>query len=263
MADRGSRQARPGSGDRVGGAAARRKSAAFRAAERARQRRRRALRWVGSAVAAAAVIAVIVVVAVVSGHRASGGRARGSSDVAAKVLTGPPGPEGIVLEVGSPLAPADSAATGQVVDGVRCNSMEQAVYHIHTHLSVYVNGALRPVPAGVGVVEPVPQQGSHGTFDSASRCYYWLHTHAQDGIIHVEAPSHATYTLGQFFAIWRQPLGSGQVGPDRGPVIAYVNGRRYAGDPASITLTSHEDVQLDVGTPTVAPRRVDWSHAQL
>ncbi|MCW2594620.1 MAG: hypothetical protein JWP39_508, partial [Jatrophihabitans sp.] len=41
-----------------------------------------------------------------------------------------------------------------------------------------------------------------------------------------------------------------------------VNGIRYSGTPAGIPLTSHEDIQLDVGTP-VAPKRVDWSKSQL
>jgi hypothetical protein len=141
--------------------------------------------------------------------------------------------------------------------------MEQAVYHVHTHLTVYVNGVLRPIPAGVGVVEPVAQQSANGVFDEASRCYYWLHTHAQDGIIHIEAPSHATYTLGQFFAIWRQPLNANQIGPEHGPVTTYVDGKAYPGDPAAITLAGHEDIQVDVGTPTVPAQRVDWSHAQL
>jgi hypothetical protein len=264
MTNRPKRPTRTMPESRGGSGAARRKAAAFRAAEAARLRRRRALRWGGVATLIAAAISAIIVLALTSGggHHGSNGSAT-SSDAATATLAGPPGPEGIVLEEGTPLALAGTAATGSTVDGVQCNSMEQAVYHIHTHLTVYVNGALRPIPAGVGVVEPEAQPGSNGTFDEASRCYYWLHTHAQDGIIHVEAPSHTTYTLGQFFAIWRQPLGPTHVGPSTGEVTTYVNGKRYTGDPASITLTSHEDIQLDLGTPTVAPRRVDWSHAQL
>jgi hypothetical protein len=30
-----------------------------------------------------------------------------------------------------------------------------------------------------------------------------------------------------------------------------------------IPLRSHEDIQLDVGTPAVAAQRVDWSQSQL
>lgn len=256
---------RPRSAERSGAAAARRKSAAFRAAEQARARRRRILGWTASAAAVAVAVAIIVVAVVVSGHHSSHTPAASAptSDSATATLSGPMGPEGIALEQGNPLAPASAAATGQTVDGVQCNSMEQAVYHIHTHLTVYVNGTLRPVPPGVGVVEPVAQQSAQGEFDNASRCFYWLHTHAQDGIIHVEAPSHATYTLGQFFAIWRQPLTTTQVGPATGSLTVFVDGKPYHGDPAAISLSSHEDIQIDVGSPTVPAQRVDWSHAQL
>lgn len=199
---------------------------------------------------------------VASSETKSHGSTSGASDVATATLTGPAGPEVIPLEQGTLLASASTAADGQTVDGIQCQSNEQVAYHIHAHLTVYVNGALRPLPAGIGIVKPVAQQTSNGAFYEASQCYYWLHVHAQDGIIHVEAPSQTTYTLGQFFAIWRQPLTSSQVGPAHGTVTAYVNGVRYSGDPATIPLRSHEDVQLEVGQ-VVAPKKVDWSRAQL
>lgn len=183
--------------------------------------------------------------------------------MATSVLTGPAGPEGIVLEQGQLLAPASTAATGATIDGIQCDASEQVAYHIHAHLTVYVNGALRPIPAGVGIVSPVVQQTSNGAFDSASNCYYWLHVHAQDGVIHVESPTTATYTLGQFFAIWNQPLTATQIGPAKGKLTVFVNGVRYTANPATIALKSHEDIQIDVGTPAVAAQKVDWSTSQL
>jgi hypothetical protein len=247
---------------RRAGDAAREKSTAFRKREVELARRRHLLQ---AGVAAIAVLAIVVVAVLVAGrHRSSTApSAGGPSETATVTLTGPPGPEGMVLEQGTPLAAASGSATGQTVDGVQCNSMEQAVYHIHVHLSVYVDGSLCPVPPGIGVVEPVAQHSPNGVFDQASHCYYWLHTHAQDGIIHVEAPNRATYTLGNFFDIWHQPLSTRQVGPARGSVTAYVNGARYTDDATRIPLDSHEDIQLDIGTPAVAPRKIDWSHAQL
>lgn len=172
------------------------------------------------------------------------------------------GPEGIALEQGTPLASAAEAATGKTVDGVRCNANEQVAYHVHTHLAVYVNGALRPLSPGIGIVDPVAQQTVNGAFYSASNCYYWLHVHAQDGVIHIESPTTRAYTLGQFFAIWGQPLTTTQVGPAKGAVTVYVNGHRYLDPPATIPLGSREDIQLDVGA-AVPPVSVDWSRSQL
>ncbi|MGX7678612.1 hypothetical protein ACSMXN_06915 [Jatrophihabitans sp. DSM 45814] len=211
------------------------------------------------AVVAAAAGGIAAAVRSGSGH----GPAQGSTDAATAVLTGPPGPEGIVLEEGQLLAPASTAADGQTIQGIQCDANEQVAYHIHSHLTVYVNGSLRPLPAGIGIVTPVAEQTPSGVFDTASRCYYWLHVHAQDGVIHVESPTTKDYTLGQFFAIWQQPLSTGQVGPAKGPLTVFVNGVRYGGNPASIVLTSREDIQIDVGTPAVPAKRVDWSTSEL
>jgi hypothetical protein len=216
--------------------------------------------WVAAAVVVAGAAAgITVAVRGGSGHPS----AQQPSDVATSVLTGPIGPEGIVLEQGQPLAPASTAAAGQTIDGIQCDASEQVAYHIHAHLTVYVNGALRPIPAGIGIVTPVAQQTANGAFDSASRCYYWLHVHAQDGIIHVESPTTAVYTLGQFFAIWKQPLTAHQIGPNTGTLTVFVNGTRYTGNPATIALKSHEDIHVDIGTPAVAAQRIDWSKSRL
>jgi len=217
------------------------------------------------------VVAVLAVAGVLIGVLASGSGGSGgpssagspSTRGAAQSVSGPPGPEGVPLEEGTPLAPFSTAATGQPVGGVQCNSTEQLAYHVHTHLSVYVNGQLRPVPAGIGIVLPIVQETANGQFDSASQCYYWLHVHAQDGVIHIEAPVGTTYTLGDFFDLWRQPLGPDQAGPATGPVTALVNGHIAPGDPRDIPLGSREDIQLDVGTPLVPPTRVNWSATSL
>lgn len=213
--------------------------------------------WGAVLIAVAALVAGVTVAVVHSEHKPTA-----TPDTASATLSGPAGPEGIPLEEGTVLAPASTAASGATVGGISCDTNEQVAYHIHTHLSVYVNGALRPIPPGIGIVMPVAQQTANGPFYGASHCYYWLHVHAQDGIIHIEAPSQATYTLGQFFGIWQQPLSPTQVGPASGTVTAYVDGSRYSGDPTSIPLKSHEDVQLDVGN-TVPPRAVNWSGSQL
>jgi hypothetical protein len=87
-------------------------------------------------------------------------------------------------------------------------------------------------------------------------CFYWLHTHAADGIIHIESPIERAYTLGNFFDVWGQPLSSSRVGPAAGPVTAFYDGERYDGDPRAIPLTAHAQIQLDLGRPLVAPAAI-------
>jgi hypothetical protein len=179
------------------------------------------------------------------------------------LFSGPEGPERVPLESGVVLAPESSATAGGVVEGVRCDAREQVAFHIHTHLAVFVNGTLRPIPAGIGIVNPVVQQTANGPFEAATQCYYWLHVHAQDGVIHIESPTQHAFTLGEFFAIWRQPLDRTHVGSASGHLTVFVNGRIYRGDPANVVLGAHDDIQIDVGTPTVAPKRIDWAATGL
>ena len=233
------------------GSSRRERAAAARVAAEQKARRRRGL-VVGG------VVVVLLVAGVVTAIALSGS---GSKGTVAKPA-GPLGPEGMALQQGTPLAPISTAATGETVQGIQCDASEQVLYHIHTHLAVYVNGALRPISPGIGIVEPEAQQTANGAFYSASRCYYWLHVHAQDGVIHIESPTKSTYTLGQFFAIWGQPLTRTSAGPETGNLTVYVNGKRYTGDPSGISLGSREDIQISVGTP-VPPQPVDWSKSQL
>lgn len=232
------------------------------AAERRRQARRRRLRWL-AAVVILVVLASAVTVAVVRHPQQAAARGKAEPSSAATSGTGAPGPEGIPSQTGAPLASIAGAASGAPVDTIRCQASEQVAYHIHAHLAVFVNGAPRSIPYGIGVVTPDVTQTGQGPFAEATRCYYWLHTHAGDGVIHVESPTQRQYTLGDFFDIWREPLGGRQVGPAAGSVTAYVNGVRYTGDPRGIVLTEHEDIQLDVGAPVVSPEQVNWSTSQL
>jgi hypothetical protein len=82
-----------------------------------------------------------------------------------------------------------------------------------------------------------------------------MHTHDQTGIIHIETPTLKTFTLGQFFDIWGQPLSSTNVAGITGNVVAYINdngdSRRYMGDLRNIELTSLRDVTLQIGTPPI------------
>jgi hypothetical protein len=169
------------------------------------------------------------------------------------------GPEGVPIPSAPPLAPAASPAPGQSVDGVACGPTEQLVFHIHAHLTIFVRGAARVVPFGIGIAPPLQvEQTQVGPYAAGGQCFSYLHTHAADGIIHIESPIQRAYTLGDFFDVWKQPLTPDRVGSGAGPVTAFVNGQRYSGDPRAIPLAAHAQIQLDVGRPIVAPESITF-----
>ena len=149
------------------------------------------------------------------------------------------------------LAPSGDAAQSGPVDGITCDTSEQLLFHIHAHVAVYVGGCQKLIAAGVGIGPPL-------TFDNGSvvggSCFSWLHTHDETGIIHIESPVQRTFTLGDFFDVWGQPLSATQVGPAKGTVTATLDGQPFTGDPRTIPLDAHAVVQLDVGAPLVAPQ---------
>jgi hypothetical protein len=240
------------------------------AQERARAARRRRRNWwlAGGGGGAAVIAAAVAITLAASGGGASAGPAAGPlrlsalstlGTLRAAPAAGAVGPEGVPVPGGAAaLAGTAGKATGQKVDGIGCSTSEQTLFHIHAHLTVFVNGTARQVPAGIGIPGAQAQQTPQGPFIDNGTCFYWLHTHVADGIIHIESPVHRTYTLGEFFDEWGQPLAPGQVGSARGKVTAIYNGRVYHGSLRDIPLTGHAQIQLEVGTPLVAPESITW-----
>ena len=165
----------------------------------------------------------------------------------------PTGPEGPPLERGPALAPPASPPLGGSVDGIKCEAREQVLFHVHARLTVFVNGHSRQVPPGIGIAEPQAQRTAAGAFVVAGACFSWLHTHAGDGIIHIESPIRRTFTLGDFFDLWNVRLDASRVGSASGRVSAYLDGKPWHGNLRSIPLHPHAQIQLDVGQPLVAP----------
>jgi hypothetical protein len=172
-----------------------------------------------------------------------------------------PGPvsyEGVPVPPAPSLAGTSKKTTGQAIDGIQCQASEQVVYHVHAHLTIFVHGTARQIPMAIGIPGAQQMWSPEGNFIDAGTCFYWLHTHAADGIIHIESPTERTYTLGQFFAEWGQPLSTSQVGPAKGHVTALYNGQVYVGNPRNIPLNAHAQIQLEVGTPLIAPETITF-----
>lgn len=144
-----------------------------------------------------------------------------------------------------PSSDTSTGGLGQPVDGLSCGDMVEN-YHVHTHLSIFLNGEALAVPAQLGIVE----------LSATEDCHYNIHTHDKTGKLHVEAPAPGTFTLGQFFNIWGQPLERDNVGGLVGlPVVVYVTDdgvvSEYTGDMTAIELTSHRLITIQIGTPAI------------
>jgi hypothetical protein len=149
------------------------------------------------------------------------------------------------------LAASSSPARGQflsqvppVIAGISCDRMEGQRLHIHQHLVIFDHGKMVPIPANVGQ-------------RPASGCLYWVHTHTPDGIIHIEAPRDRTFTLGDFFEIWGQPLSKTEAASahaaKRSALRVWVNGKRYMANAAAIKLDAHTDIVIEAGPPFPKP----------
>ena len=132
--------------------------------------------------------------------------------------------------------PADEAA-------VPCSGTEMTRYHVHAHLEIDIRGTPQAVPANIGI---------------RSTCLFWLHTHDDTGLIHVEADVPANYTLGQFFTVWGRPLSRDQVLGDHvaagEEVRVLADGQPYSGDPRSIPLSAHTQIVVQLGPPFPLPQ---------
>jgi hypothetical protein len=138
----------------------------------------------------------------------------------------------------------------QTVDGVSCDQGEHTDFHVHAHLSLYINGAQAQLPQNIGIA---PDQS----------CIYWLHTHDATGVIHIEAPGKDNFKLGTFFKIWSQQfsqLGYPAQLDSSSDWQVYVNGQPYTGDFRQIKLDAHTLITMAYKTPNVKPdKSYNWN----
>jgi hypothetical protein len=191
------------------------------------------------------LIAVAAAILLLTSGRSTPTQAATSNTPATSAAGAPQTPLPIIAA--NPRRSTGPAAPQPDVNGVPCDALESTIFHIHMHLAIFVDGQEQLVPFGIGIGQPWQVEDSaEGPFVTDGSCFYWIHTHTEDGVIHIESPVRRRFTLGDFFAIWQVPLSANQVGPAQGPVIAYVNGSRDDTSPADIPLLAHERIQLDV-----------------
>ena len=74
------------------------------------------------------------------------------------------------------------------ISGITCDEVEHLVYHNHTKLIIKIQNETLNIPAGIGIIP--------------KNCIFWLHTHDDSGIIHIESPIKTAFSLDQFLKVW-------------------------------------------------------------
>jgi hypothetical protein len=226
---------------------ARRRAERLEAERRAAAAARRRRRLTVVAAAVCGVLAVVVVGVVLLSSGPGGGDAKatpvaGGPSVATAGLPG--------AQTGP--APWANGAADALQQRLRALGLplleaEGTVLHIHQHLDLFVAGRPVTVPAGIGI-------------DPAQHFISPLHTHDTSGVLHVESPTQATFTLGQVFGVWGVPLTRARLGGLRTgggkQLRAWVDGKPFDGDPGSIVLAAHQELVVAYGTPAQMPEPV-------
>jgi hypothetical protein len=183
-------------------------------------------------------LAVVVVAAIVAVALLSGGSEKKSSAKS---------PEGIQNTPG----PWDSGTAGveKRVAAMGLPDPSDTVFHIHANLRVYTDGKKQPVPANIGI-------------DQETQFITSLHTHAADGVIHMESVQPYPFKLGQFFQTWGVPFSATQIGSyhvGKGLALqTWVNGKQIKGDPAAYVMKAHDRIVVGFGKPGSFPTKNDF-----
>jgi hypothetical protein len=177
-------------------------------------------------------------------------RAGASASSKTTIVTAPfAAPNGVTLADSPPPWPLPADARPYIAAaGLEALGQEQLAVHYHAHLDVFAKGKRVEVPPGIGFVV------QNGRATALSE----LHTHDTSGIVHVESAQDEPYTLGQVFTEWGVALDAKHVGgleADGTNVLrAYVNGRRFQGDPATIVLKPHQEIAVWYGPAREKPK---------
>jgi len=152
-----------------------------------------------------------------------------------------PTPIGVTREYRLPARGA-AARNARPIGAFTCSTVSPRRFRVH--LELFARRLVLLVPGGIGIAPPLRSQGAYIV---AGRCLYPLRTREPTGVL--EVASERPVTLGDLFLVWGQPLSQHRLAGFRSaePVLAFVNGRRYHGDPRTIPLRRHDEIVLEIG----------------
>jgi hypothetical protein len=146
----------------------------------------------------------------------------------------------LALPVDSSLL-STASPSSLTIDGIECERREHSDFHIHSHLDIFINDEKSTIPSDIGIIP--------------NTCLYWLHTHEDSGVIHIESPVNRTFTLVQFFHIWGERLSNNQIFDnmveDNKTLSVYINGKKVSDgtEYGQIPLGKYDEIAIVYGKP--------------
>ena len=157
-----------------------------------------------------------------------------------------------------------SGGSGQDIGGLACEKpVKSSPAYGYTHLNLIVDGKQVAIPEDIGLVA----QGSAGIVDPASRevgCNYPLMTTDTSGKIRTKSGT-TPYTLGQFFALWGQPLSTANVAGYAGKAVkVYIRDGKtlaeYTGLLDALPLTANREITIQIGSALSEIPNFEWKN---
>ena len=155
--------------------------------------------------------------------------------------------------IGTPTFPEGDTATGgqgQTIDAkFNCLKFVGGPGHHHVHISLFVDGQQIAIPRGIGMFQP-----DHNVFIYHQTCLYFIHTHDDTGMIHLEPRvGQGLFKLGNVFDMWGEPLTATNAAGYTGPQTIIVDGVQYFGNPRTLVLAPYMQITIEVGIPLGGP----------
>jgi hypothetical protein len=189
---------------------------------------RRRTRTIGLLAGLVVVIAVVAIVALTAGGSGEQVDAQASDELPGMLLTDAPWP----------------ANTDQLAERLAMLDLppEGVAQHLHVPLYVFVNGEAVTVPTNLGI---------------STSAVSPLHTHDEQGTLHVESAAVQDFTLGQAFDVWGVRLTSeclgGYCASGDATVRVFSGGEEVVGDPRDAVLEDTSAIVVTFGTDDDLP----------
>jgi len=214
------------------------------------------------------------VTAVLAGCGGGGSSSPPSSSPPPPAVTPPPPPPPPPPASGGTTVPPISATVQDISDGHRvgtthwgnpmtdgsaignfnCILNPPQTFEFYAHISIIQNNEPLAIPGDLGAS---PQGNTH--------CFYTVHTHDSSGKVHVTPTAAGTFTLGDFFTIWKQPFTSSNVAGISGlPVEVFITDGTTTtkvdeADWNTIELKSHREITISLGTEVTEIPNFTWT----